>query len=513
MLKRLSPLFAWWVVLCIAIGAVGPAATIAADPAVSAVAPSAQPARTKPKPPPAFPGPKNLPPTGPYKPLFYLNDFSYKQDPKHQYVWGEEFKDLTLFEAESPFILSTGGELRHRYINEDNRLRPGLPIHTDYNQWRWRHYVDARYRDFRVYFEGIDASTFDSSAPDQAIDVNRWNLQNAFFDWKFAENDLGKHTFRYGRQELLFGRQRLISPLDWANTRRNFEGFRYLVKGQDYTFDAFAVNPANAATGFISIDQSDNRFGTPASHAWFSGAYWTYTGWQNSAWDLYYLHMNGTPIYPNAVGGDRHTLGSRYARLIPITGGNNVELRVWDIDVEGGMQFGRDRSQDVVAGFFTAVLGHKWKDASWQPRLSGLFYYGSGNRGPGSSQNGTFSSLFPLGHAYWGLSDNLIGQNLFDYSLQADLYPTQKLGLTSAIHWFALASANDRLYTVSGAPLALIPGTRDIGQALDLYGFYAVNPNLDLQVGYSWSWYGDVIDRISPRGDASQFYVQTSLRY
>jgi hypothetical protein len=29
---------------------------------------------------------------------------------------------------------------------------------------------------------------------------------------------------RVGRQELLYGSQRLISTLDWANTRRTFQG-------------------------------------------------------------------------------------------------------------------------------------------------------------------------------------------------------------------------------------------------------------------------------------------------
>ena len=58
------------------------------------------------------------------------------------------------------------------------------------------------------------------------------------------------------------------------------------------------------------------------------------------------------------------------------------------------------------------------------------------------------------------------------------------------------------------------PGNgRDVGQALDLYGYYAFNPNFDIQLGYSWFWYGQYIDNVAPRGDATQFYVQTSFRY
>ena len=38
--------------------------------------------------------------------------------------------------------------------------------------------------------------------------------------------------------------------------------------------------------------------------------------------------------------------------------------------------------------------------------------------------------------------------------------------------------------------------------------------NFDLQAGYSWFWYGETINGSGlRRGDASQFYLQTTLRY
>lgn len=200
----------------------------------SRTAPSPSASATPPKPaPPIFPGPKTLPPTGPWKLLFFENDFSYKKDPQHSWLLGEDLKDLQFECLESPLTISTGGEIRHRYMHEDNRLRPGGPVHADYNLWRWRHYVDACWGDLRIYGEGIEADSFGSTAPDQAIDVNRWDLLNLFVDYTFLRDAQGTHTLRYGRQELVFGRQRLVSPLDWANTRRNFEGARYMLRGQD----------------------------------------------------------------------------------------------------------------------------------------------------------------------------------------------------------------------------------------------------------------------------------------
>lgn len=476
-------------------------------------APAPKPAPKKPaapkKVPPAFPGPKTLPPTGPYKGVFFDNDFSYKGKSGAEYVFGEEFKLMKFELLDTNFVFSTGGEIRSRFMNQDNRLQPGGPGQDTYNLWRWRHYFDLKMGDnVRFYLEGIDASSFGEDLPVQPIDENRWDVLNAFVDVEIFDTGTGTHTLRTGRQELLFGRQRLISPLDWGNTRRNFEGFRYMVREKDYKLDVFTVNPVNSATGFNSVTRFDNTFDRANRDVNFSGAYYTFTGIENTNIDLYYLWVYDRNPVPTRADGNRHTVGSRYSELIPVDGG-----RVWDLDVEGGYQFGTDNKQSVQAGFATAVLGHTWKEAPWTPRVSGLFYYGSGDRNPKDGRTNTFYTMFPLGHAYWALSDNVTGQNLLDYAVQVDLKPTKKLGLTGAYHVLNLASNGDRAYNVGGAPVGAPGNGTNLGQALDTYGYYSVNTNMDIQAGYSWFWYGNFIDNTTPRNDASQLYIQTTLRY
>lgn len=498
------------------------AAEPAAAPADAAVVPgsasadASPPAPPKPKPPapkkktpPVFPSPKTLPPTGPYKVLFFDNDFSYKKDPNHEHVFGEEAKLVPFELFDVDMVLSTGGELRHRFIDQSNRLQPGGPDHTDYNQWRWRHYIDLKAGDrLRFYVEGLHADTFGEDLPEQPIDVNRWDIQNAFVDYLLFKTETGTHTLRYGRQELLFGRQRLVSPLDWANVRRNFEGFRYLIKEQDWKMDLFCVNPVNTATGYQSLAVQDDRFDHANHNVFFSGAYFTYTTIENANLDLYYLWLEDKIPSATRADGERHTVGSRYSWLVPVE-----QQRVWDFDVEAAYQFGNDNAQSVQAGFATLIAGHTWKAAPWTPRLSGLFYYGSGDVRPGDGTTNTFSVLFPLGHAYWALSDNLSGQNLYDYCLQVDVKPTKKTAITVAHHFFELASNGDRAYNVGGNAVGTPGNGTSLGNALDLYGYYAFNPNFDIQAGYSWFWYGNFIDRTTPRGDCRQFYVQTSIRY
>lgn len=490
----------------------GIAPAIAPEP-VAPPPPAPKPAPKK-KAPPQFPGPKTLPPTGPWKPLFFDNDFSYVKDPNHDYLIGEDWKNVPFEFLGQDMKVSAGGEIRHRYMNEDNRLRPGGPKQLDYNLLRWRQYLDVQAGDiFRFYIEGLNADSFGEKGYEQPIDVNHWDLQNYFVDAKFLDNDWGQHTLRYGRQELLFGRQRMVSPLDWANTRRNFQGFNYILKGADYKLNVFSVNPVNTATGFGTVAQYDNQFDQAHKGVQFSGAYFTYTGVQNTIFDAYWMYQNTQHDVPNRPDGSRHTIGSRVSRLFPVLDACGEEYRVWDFDTEGALQVGQDNSQSVLAGFYSVIGGHSWKQAPWTPRLSGLFYYGSGDRSPTDGYNNTFNVMYPLGHAYWAISDNLSGQNLYDYALQADVKPSKKSAITAAYHWFSLASNGDRAYNVGGVPVGTPGNGRNLGHALDLYGYYAFNPNFDIQTGYSWFWYGTFIENTTPRNDASQFYVQTSFRY
>ncbi|MFN9371891.1 MAG: alginate export family protein [Planctomycetaceae bacterium] len=489
--------------------AVMPELGLATQPAVTI--PSA-PASKKKKGVPAFPTPKTLPPLGPYKPLFYNNDFSFKKNPDHERVLGEELKDIPLELFGTPWTFSTGGEIRYRFLKEDNRLRKGPPVAADYNQWRWRHYVDLKGEHFRVYGELLDAQSFDSEAPDQISDVNELDIQNLFVDWKIFENDLGLHTARIGRQELLYGRQRLVSPLDWANTRRNFQGGKYILSREDYNFEAFLVHPVNTATGFTSLTDLNGALDKPERNIWFGGTYYSYMGWDNTVFDLYWMVLDTTSTVRFHPDMQRHTIGSRWAHLEPVLDAAGQESRVWDFDFEGGVQAGVEQGTDVISGFWTGIVGHTWKKPRWTPRVSGLFYYGSGTVDSLGSNN-TFFVMFPLGHAYWALSDNLSGQNLFDTALQFDLKPTKKTATTAALHWFQLASSQDTAYNVAGAAIGKPGNGTNLGTALDLYGYFAYNPNFDIQLGYSWFWFGSYIERTVPRGDSTQLYVMTSLRY
>lgn len=323
--------------------------------------------------------PKPAAPILPWKALYFDNDFSYKTKPNAPHFLGEELKNIPLFDdccEPSGITMSFGGEVRHRYMNEDNRLRPGGPGRSTYDLYRWRQYVDMKYKDeFRVYVEMIDASIYNNELPVTGIDKNRWDIQNAFFDAKVAERDNKPVYFRAGRQELLYGTpsavspgQQVISPLDWANTRRNFEGFRGISKGDTWDFDLFAVRPVNTAnpTGGIgarpattSVNKYDNQRDEADYSRWYSGVYTVYRGIKDQTIEPYYvwLQTDTAKQDPAWADGNRHNVGLRWTATKPLKDECEKPWLVLASDVEGAYQFGTDERQERASRFLHCQVG------------------------------------------------------------------------------------------------------------------------------------------------------------
>lgn len=429
---------------------------------------------------------------------------------------------------DSNWDVNTGLAIRYRYMHEMNRLRPGGPGLSSYDQWQILPHASITFREtITGYVEAIDASTFGEDLPILPIDENRTDLLQYYVDVKLANIFDGDLHVRYGRQLLNYGDQMVVSPLAWANTYRNFEGFKAYHKTEDWSIDAFAVQPVNgAARGQVFKTRS---FDTPDQSRWFSGVYATYRGFDEGHLDLYWLWSLENEPVPNRLDGDRHTVGARYYGNHPAQKCGDKAQRTWHYDFQGALQVGTDvftgtgvvgPRESVMAGFVNARLGHQWNQAPLKPHVFALYYLGTGDGDPDDGHNHTYYSLYPLGHAFWGILDNFSGQNLVNYSAGTRLHPSEKLSLTGQFHWFYKHHEQDFIYNIGGAPMgprSTDPGgttNTHIGNELDLIATYQMSKDLTLECGYSWFWYGGAVTETAlNRDDARQFYFMANYRY
>jgi hypothetical protein len=431
---------------------------------------------------------------GAMPPSFFDADFRYVDDPAiGPQQWSDPLKRIRI---KDDWLLSTGGQVGWRFMNEKNSRLSGRD--NSYHLVRTRVFSDLWYRDrFRVYAEFLDARIHGADLPPLPIDASHTDLLNAFIDVKAADI-AGKPAYvRVGRQELLLGSQRLVSSLDWANTRRTFQGVRTFRQGERFDIDVFWVQP---------IIPDAREFDWPDTSQNLVGAWTTYRPQPGRFFDLYYLFNNnssppgGTPAY------DINTFGSRYA------GDRNH----WLWDVETMIQFGRRGNEDVLAGSVTAGGGYHFADAPMNPRLWVYYDWASGDRNPGSGTFGTFNHLFPFGHYYMGWIDLVARQNIQDVNLHLFLYPQPWITCWLQYHHFQLHSRRDALYNAGGVPLRRDPtggSGRHVGDEFDVVLNFHLGGYQDIFLGHSVLFPGNFIRQTGPSRTPQLTFVQYSFRW
>lgn len=362
---------------------------------------------------------------------------------------------------------------------------------------RFRFHNDTHVgENLRFFTEGISAlSTNPNFRNMGALDVNTFDLQQAFFDLKVPLAQETAFTLRGGRQELLFGKQRLVSPLDWSNTRRTWDGF----KGTLNIPGGWSVN--GFWTQFVSPNQKYD-FNDADAQAPFWGVYATgpigLVPDMNA--DVYYLGLDRQDSLAGKTGDERHTAGGRLFGKVGKTG--------FDYDFEGAYQWGaRPGDVDVSAFMIGSEFGYNLADFPGAPRVFAGFDYGSGDSDPTDGKFQTFSQLFPLGHAYLGFIDIVGRQNIEAYTVGTSFTPAQKFTMLVQGHAFRLADDASPLFNAGGGAVGGQAGTKDVGYELDLLLTHQYDAHTQVTVGYSHLFAGDYFDVAGKGEDIDFFYL------
>ncbi len=345
---------------------------------------------------------------------------------------------------------------------------------------------------------------------------------------------------KVGRQELVYGDQRLVGSAMWLNTPRTFDAVKLRYQDSFLGVDLFAGN--------VVYDRRDH-FNRSNSQDTLSGIYVDFPGLSKErVVETYLLARNvargivtddwslvSAPLrFP--APQDIYTLGFR-------TKSKPGAVGPWDYGIEAMFQSGNRTAvfpgtavaaalaaprlaQDAWA--FILQGGYTWSESPLKPRLALIVSCASGDRNAADRHSGTFQNLLPSNHGLYGAMDLTGLQNIEDYRLSFTVKPTTTTSLAFDLHQQYLENTQDYWYNAAGVPRNT-PGAAagsgrgfginptydpNLGQEADVIGGWTPTRGLLIEAGFGHFYRGEYIKQsFSAVGskDANYGYLQVTL--
>lgn len=420
--------------------------------------------------------------------------------------------------------LKFGGRLRLRAewrdpadyrIPGDPNLPPALrraatdeaTDNSDFVLMRTRVSLDARINQtLSAFVELQDARAFGEEASPVA-DTADIDLRQGFLE--IRDVLLEKFVLRLGRMEVpALGDQRLISPLDWNNVSRSFDGALAIWNPDGWWLAGFAANLREArilpaGTPPLTGDADDDWI--------LAGLYVSWRGVENHEFDVYaYVRDLSDDAFPKEQApadlGPRQD-GTYGARI-------RGKMSAFDYSVEAAYQVGRQAGDAIRAWGGAATLGAT-VDLGWKVRLGGEVAAATGDDGADGHVE-TFDPILPFAHFYHGHMDLVGWRNLRAGMVSLRVNPTDVWSVHVDAHWFELFAKEDFWYGAAATPIRRDPtgsAGKRLGAEVDVYVKGKLWDRMNLWFGYSRFFPGRYVDDtgFDPPGD--WFFFQAEVIY
>jgi hypothetical protein len=433
-----------------------------------------------------------------FKPLRYDEDYYFLKNDSLK-DWYRKMKFDPLSRNKSVY-LSYGGEVRFQYFYSHNEGWGDEPKDCDgYILSRFLAHADLHAgKHFRTFAQ-LQSSLSGSRISPSPVEDNPLELHQAFADISANISPGVKFILRAGRQELLYGSQRLVSVRENPNNRQSFDGLRSILLWKNYRTDLFFSHYVAAKPGIFD------------------------DGWNKNTkfWGAYFVR-NKIPVLKNV---DVYYLGlwKRAAKFDDGTGKelrHSVGTRIWNIqgdwqyDFETLYQFGKFAARDISAWTTSISTSYKFAKAKLKPEVGLKTELISGNKEYDDNKLQTFDPLFPRG-AYFGLASLIGPANLIDTHPSLSLNFSSKLNLNFDYDVFWRYSRNDGIYASN---MSLIYSGRktnqkDIGKQLTGSLVYTPNNFMYFRTECTWFDTGDYLKAVGPGKDMLFAGITTQLKF
>ncbi|MGD8376605.1 MAG: alginate export family protein [Acidobacteriota bacterium] len=326
-------------------------------------------------------------------------------------------------------------------------------------------------QDYAFYFQAQDARLFGDEAATAANDQNL-DLHQGYVDiWRQRERGW---SLRVGRQEWVYGKQRILGNLDWVNTGRSFDGVQVRYQGDRFRVDVLGALIRSQFTPVGGSVRTDN--------ATLAGVYASGECRPGATSEGYWLNFTDRVPRPGEIAGttgttDIHAFGYRTTQTFG---------RV-DLEFEGVYETGDVTGDDLSAWAAALVVGYTFGDERKIRPFAG-YDFATGDRDSTDGKREEFFNFFPTNHMHYGYADLFGWRNIRSYYFGSQFGEGKHWG-QAKIHRFSLETPGGAWKNAAGIVLGFDPtggAGRSVGWELDLNYRYAFMKNAKVEAGVSW---------------------------
>ncbi|MDQ7001298.1 MAG: alginate export family protein [Ghiorsea sp.] len=393
---------------------------------------------------------------------------------------------------------SVSADLRERYQSFDN-FNFNSAVDQNRSEFDSRLYIKAK-KDFdngvSVFLQPQAVLIKNTTQANGTQTFSQADLLQAYVQY-----DMKNMAVRVGRQQLVYGDQRLLGHLGWKDVARTFDGAKVMYKKDAMSIDVFAVHPADIVSMTPSTAAPQGQSLVTWEDRTLLGAYGTYHVAPKSGVDAYVINWQHNQQASVGQGRNMNTFGTR---LFGQRDG-------FDGTFEAVFQRGTWKTGvSQHASAYALKAGYTLD--TWKTRLGIEYNYSPGDDKTDANTHKTFVFPFHTNHAHYGEMDLFSWANMKDLRLSAKMSPAKGLTLMGNVHFLSLDKATGDWVNVVGVGNVFAGSptytSTDAGTEIDLKVVYKVASVQGLKVVGLYGVFNPgaaVVERNAGKADSATF--------
>ncbi len=300
---------------------------------------------------------------------------------------------------------------------------------------------------------------------------------------------------RVGRQELIFGEERMVGASNWGNISRTFQAVKLTVRAE--------------RLGGLKLDTFASTVVVPREGAWdgslpgdnLHGAYAVFERLLGHGTVEPYFYWRLSPVAVKDTG----SLGLRVTKFFGPR---------WYASSDTVLQRGTTGGRNVEAWAAYWRVRHTLSERRWKPTVTADVNMSSGDGDPSDGRFETFDVLYPTPHDKYGLADQVGWKNIRHFGGIVEVTPRRSWSLQAKFHTWWLGSARDGLYAPGGALVLRDPlgaSGRHVGEEIDVQFIWRPTKDMEASGGAGHMLNGEFLKRMTP-GRSYTFYYLSLTR-